>query len=327
MRNVLAIACVRMGSTRLPGKALATIGTLSTLAAVLARLEQSETIRRVVVATPASNDNEPLWEIAREFNATVFTGSEDDVVGRMAKAARVAREDGDYILRVLTDQPLLDWQALDMNVRLMQNNSWDFVRPLSFNEDPVYGAGITPWSYRCWHAIAENSKRREQEHPGMWLYKNMRRWDYGLVDYPHWMYRPYRFELDTEADLELMNRLYAAWGAFGKPAKGPIPLKWAVQYMDNNPGLQNVNAHIREKTGPYTSFTKAEISAWVRDYAEREIVWSEVGLKGSIRGNSGRAFKCKSCSGQLMVLSLLRGKLKLKCVRCGEDDTFYGSKR
>ena len=331
MRNVLAIVCARMASTRLPGKPALEIGSMTVLAAVLHRLEQSETVRRVVVATPRDTENQPLWDIATQFGCGSLGGSENNVVSRMMAAVEQYREEGDYVLRALTDQPLLDWEALDMSVRLMQTNEWDFVRPLAFNESPVYGASADVWSYRCWHAIAENSRKQELEHPGAWTYRNMQRWDYGLVDYPHWMYRPYRFELDTEEDLELINRLYAAWTAVGDPKRGPIPLKWAVQYMDNNPGLQSVNAHVQEKTGPYTSFTKAEIDTWVKDYSNRDIVWAEVGLRGSIEKEHKKEREpvlCIKCASSLMTLSLSRTKaLIAKCTECGEHRTLYDTKR
>ena len=327
MRNVLAIACARMTSTRLPGKTSKQIGSVTVLEAILHRLEQSDTIRKIVLATPRTEDNGPLWETAENYGIPVVLGPEDNVVARMELAVDRFYRSGDLIYRALIDQPLLDWASLDMDVRLMQTNNWDFIRPLAFNESPVYGAGADVWSYRCWHAISENSKKREREHPGMWLYRNMERWDYGLVDYPHWMYRPYRFELDTAADLELMNRLYAAWMVAGDLKTGPIPLKWAVQYMDNNPGLQSVNSHIVEKTGPYTSFTKAEIATWVKDYSNREIVWAEVGLRGSIQEVNRRTLRCFSCGGGPMSLRVHKGRdLVTDCARCGEKRTFY-SKR
>ncbi|KKM13861.1 hypothetical protein LCGC14_1711920, partial [marine sediment metagenome] len=270
--NVLAVACARITSERMPGKMMAQVlGSYPVLGHVLNRLEQSESMRKIVVATPESELNAPIWDLATSMGHTVVVGPEHDVVARMEKAVERHAVDGDLIYRVMTDQPFLDWNALDSEVSIMQAQGWDFVLPLTFSEDPVYGASAHLWTRRVWHAIANQSRNDEREHPGMWLRRHLGKFNYGLLDLPHWAYRPYRLELDTEDDLKLCNILYGTW-----TGQGPPPLRWVVQQLDRNPSLAMINGHVRERTGTYTSFTKAEIEAWHRDYAERSVVWSDV---------------------------------------------------
>ena len=322
--NVLAVCCARETGERFPGKCLETIGTLPVLAHIFARLEQAESVRQVVLAIPDGQGQNRLRHLAVEFGIPVIAGPEHDVVARMDLAVkRHARED-DLVFRVMTDQPFLDWNALDTATAVMIGHKWDFVLPLTFNEDPVYGGGIHPWSLRAWQAIAQQSRNDELEHPGMWLRRNLAKWQYGLADLPHWMYRPYRLELDMPQDLELFRVIHAAW-----TGETPPPLRWVVRFLDRNPSVAAMNASVHEKTGTYISFSRAEIDAWYRDYAEREIVWSEVGMSGSmeLKAERGRrAFRCGECGCAMMALSITsKNDLLTRCVRCGEKRTFYAS--
>ena len=320
--SVLAVICARDTSERFPGKCLQIIGTMPILAHIFARLEQAESVRQVVLAIPDGSGQNGLRHLAVEFGIPVIAGPEHDVVARMDMAVQRYAHDGDLIFRALGDQPFMDWGALDQAVALIGTRRWDLVLPLTFNEDPVYGGGIHPWSLRAWQAIAQQSRADEREHPGMWLRRHLDRWSYGLLDLPHWMYRPYRFELDTPKDLELIRAIHAAW-----TGDTPPPLRWVVQFLDWHPAVAAANSDVHERTGTYTSYTRAEIEAWHRDYAEREIVWSEVGMSGAMElapDGGRRAFRCSECSGAMMALSITsKNDLLTRCVRCGKKRTFY----
>lgn len=324
---MLAVACARITSERMPGKMMAEVlGSYSVLGHVLDRLAQSKSIRKIVVATPESELNAPIWDMATRMGHPVVVGPEHDVVARMEKAVERHANDGDFIFRVMTDQPFLDWNALDSEVSIMRAQNWDFILPLTFNEDPVYGASAHLWTRRTWQAIANQSNNNEREHPGMWLRRNLGRFNYGLLDLPHWAYRPYRLELDVEEDLKLCNVLYGTW-----TGDSPPPLRWAVQQMDRNPALATINVHIEEKTGTYTSFTKAEIEAWRSDYGERPIMYSSlaeaVGMIHFKENTSHRKqYRCLKCRGPLMALHTRNRRsdhggfsvLQLRCMFCGD---------
>jgi len=148
--------------------------------------------------------------------------------------------------------------------------------------------------------------------------------EYGLFDLPHWAYRPYRLELDVSEDLFLINAIADAWGN-----DEPVPLRWVVQWLDKNPRIAQLNAGIEEKTGTYTSHTSDEVASWQRDYAGREVIWSDVaGLVGEIRDEHEIKYACRKCGGMLVALSVVRhkGNLRTRCVRCGERRTFYAKK-
>ena len=113
--TVGAIVQARMGSTRLPGKALLDIQGMSMLARVVDRTRRARTVDRVIIATTTKAKDDPLAEHARELSVDVFRGDEEDVLDRYYQAA--TRHKLDVIVRITSDCPLLDPGLADDVVR------------------------------------------------------------------------------------------------------------------------------------------------------------------------------------------------------------------
>lgn len=325
-RQVLAVWCSRLSSERFTGKALAPIAGEPCFNRIFARLKQSRHIRRVVLAIPTGTQQDELARVATALDIPVSLGPEHDVVARMDLAVQRHAEPDDYILRVLGDQPTFDAELFDRHAAIVIGRKWDFAWPLAFGQDPVYGASNYPWSRRAWAAIAAHSRGEEREHPGMWLRRSGHSFVYGLIDLPHWAYRPYRLELDTSADLAMLSGLWD--GAKTASGKAEPSLRDMITYLDRNPTVAGMNAQVHEKTGTYTSFTKAEIAEWERDFAGREIVWADGGLSGVMAGGRGeRQFRCRECGGLCVAQGITkRNDLSTRCLQCGEERLFYSEK-
>ena len=319
---IAAVICARADSARLPNKVLADVGGRSVLASIVSRLRRAACVTSIIVATSEeASDNAIAVEAAR-LNLPCYRGSKNDVVARMDGAVRRYATGFKHVFRAMSDQPFLDWAGLDEAARLMEIKDWDIVLPLSFGQDPVYGAGLSPWSKRAWSAIVADSRGEEREHVGMWLRRNLKRFEYGLLDLPHWCFRPYRLELDTEEDLTLVRAVSAPWAA------GDPQLRAVVALLDRTPELVAMNAGVAEKTGTYTSYTVAEVAQWESDYRGREVVFSDLpSLEADLRAGQTRATRCETCGGLLMPTKVRDGDLKLKCTRCGRQATFYADKR
>jgi len=98
----------RYGSSRLRGKALEMIGGRTILEHCLRRLIRGG-VAHVVLATTCEPDDDALATIARGLNVPVFRGSTDDVLGRLAEAARTFELDP--VIRATGDNPAVDVQA------------------------------------------------------------------------------------------------------------------------------------------------------------------------------------------------------------------------
>jgi spore coat polysaccharide biosynthesis protein SpsF (cytidylyltransferase family) len=329
-KSIAAVLCVRTSSNRMPGKVLTEIDKKWTLLdQCIWRLRMALSVGTIIVATSDDESDDPIEEAVNSMSPAkvvadvhCYRGSLDNVVERMWDAVHTCGNGEPFIYRAMGDQPFMDWNALDRSAALMLEHKWDTVLPLAFKEDPVYGAGVAPWSYKAFQAIRDHSTRNDElEHAGMWLKRNVAQFEYGLLDLPHLFYRPYRFEVDTQADMNLTRALHKRWKA------GHLPLRSVIRHLDTKPQLTNANAHIEEKTGTYTSFTDAEIAQWQKDFVGRTVVWSDsLGLLGNIEAAQQIKYRCPECDGALIALSIVRGDLELECAKCKCKKKYYSAK-
>lgn len=76
----------RLGSTRLPGKALYPFYDTTVLGAVIANAKATAGIDRVIVCTTLAPKDEVIADYAQSQGAEVFRGEEENVAGRIAVA-------------------------------------------------------------------------------------------------------------------------------------------------------------------------------------------------------------------------------------------------
>lgn len=111
--RVLCVIPARMGSVRLPGKPLASIGGCPMIEWVFRAASASRRVHRTVVAT----DDEDLLRRVLDFGAEAVLTSPDHPSGsdRVAEVAR-RLEGYDLILNVQGDEPLMRPETLDVLV-------------------------------------------------------------------------------------------------------------------------------------------------------------------------------------------------------------------
>src|SRR4051794_22885283 len=104
MASTAIVLQVRLGSSRLPGKALASIGSRSLLGHCLVRLAVSRL--PVIVATTSTPEDDAVETEATAYGASVFRGDEHDVLGRYLAAADSFGLN--EIVRATGDNPFVD---------------------------------------------------------------------------------------------------------------------------------------------------------------------------------------------------------------------------
>ena len=148
MKRVVLIP-MRLGSTRLPGKGLRTIGPYTSLELLGRRLRNARSLDAIVLCTTTLPEDDRLAEHAAELGLQVYRGSRDDVLLRLTEAAesqqatQVAEVDGDDIF--------CDWTYVDLGLALLEERSADF---LMFEGLPL---GVTP------HMVRVDALRRAVE--------------------------------------------------------------------------------------------------------------------------------------------------------------------
>lgn len=110
MRKIVVGIQARMGSSRLPGKSLALLGSRPLIEWVIRRVQLSQRIDSVVLLTSIEPVDDSLAEFAADL-CPVIRGSLDDVRSRYKILFETT--DASDLIRVTGDCPLLDGRLLD----------------------------------------------------------------------------------------------------------------------------------------------------------------------------------------------------------------------
>ncbi len=112
--RVNAVIQARAGSTRLPGKVLEPLGSLTVLEWVIRAARAARLVDTVVVATTVETVDDAVARAAEAAGALVVRGSEDDVLSRYLLAAE--EHPCDAVVRLTSDCPMLDPEVIDLVV-------------------------------------------------------------------------------------------------------------------------------------------------------------------------------------------------------------------
>jgi len=119
-KKVVAIIQTRVGSTRLPGKALKNISGKPMLWHVVHRLRYCKLLEQIVVATTTNKKDDAVEKFCRDNKIDFFRGSENNVLDRYYNAAK--QYNADIVVRITSDCPLIDPEVVDLAVlELMKN--------------------------------------------------------------------------------------------------------------------------------------------------------------------------------------------------------------
>ncbi len=135
--KIVAVVQARMGSSRFPGKVMKKINNEPLIGLLLERLKISKKITNIVVATSKNQDNIPLIKYLKDNKYDFFQGSENDVLDRYAKAAKIFC--ADVILRITGDCPLIDPYMIDETIEIFLKEKIDY---LSNTNPPSFPDGL-----------------------------------------------------------------------------------------------------------------------------------------------------------------------------------------
>ena len=108
---IVAAVQVRMGSTRLPQKALSDVLGQPMLCHIVNRVRSAKRVNRVVIATSHEPGDEPIRDLAEKLNIPCFAGSESDLLDRLHQTA--SHFEARALVRITGDCPLVDPQIVD----------------------------------------------------------------------------------------------------------------------------------------------------------------------------------------------------------------------
>jgi spore coat polysaccharide biosynthesis protein SpsF (cytidylyltransferase family) len=242
--RAFAVIQARLGSTRLPGKALAELAGRPMLAHVAERAAAIPGIAGVVLATTVSRADDTMEAFARARGLRCVRGSEEDVLDRFCLAAREANAEA--VVRITADCPLLD-PAVSGRVLAEYAARRPGVDYVSNVHPPTYPDGLDTevFSVEALETAAREARlRSEREHVTPFIWSHPERFRLANVEHAEDL-SAHRWTVDTEADLRFVREVFEALG----PAAARAGMTEVLRLLTEHPALRDLNAGIRRNEG------------------------------------------------------------------------------
>jgi len=246
-KKVVAIVQARTGSTRLPSKVLKKINKKTMLEHVIERLKNTKTTDEIVIATSNKEQDKPIIELAKRLNVSYFVGSEYDVLDRYLKAAE--QVEAEIIVRITADCPLIDPNTVDKIVRCHLQSNVDCTRTLideSNSKSFPRGLDAEVFSVKVLRRVHKlANKPYKREHVTIFIYEHPELFKIQMIEAEEGLRRPhYRLCVDVEEDLKLIREIYHRLYVPNEI----IDIRDVIRLLDENPNLQQINAHVKQKS-------------------------------------------------------------------------------
>ena len=240
--KIVTVIQSRMGSRRLPGKAMIKIGKKPALQQVLDRLRPSKYIKEIYLATTKNPKDDALEHWAIKNNIKCFRGSETDVLNSYYQIVNKTKSDG--IVRITGDCPLIDCQIVDQVLKTFIEGDFDCVT----NAHPAtYPDGL---DVEIFSRLAINKTWREaksdfeHEHINVYIYEHPKLFKIKAVNSKKDLSK-YRWTLDTLDDLRLLKLI------FGECEKSKIycHMEDILKILKKHPNWKKINSDYQRNQG------------------------------------------------------------------------------
>jgi len=223
-----------MGSSRLPGKVLQDIGGSTALHHVLRRCRQIPGADVVICAVPDEPESAPLQAVADECGASIFRGSEKDVLARYFEAAQSSG--AQTVMRVTSDCPLIDPEVCGEVLDLRDRESADYAANNTPRTYP-HGLDCEVFTFKALaEAAAKATEPFDREHVTPWLRRaphlkraNLSSGQPGLA--------AHRWTLDYPEDLAFFRAVFDAL-----PAGSRARMTEVLAMLAKRPEIAAINA-------------------------------------------------------------------------------------
>lgn len=243
--KVIAIIECRMGSSRLPGKVLLKIDGKTILEILCERIKQCEYIDEIVFATTDLDKDEPIVELAIKIGVGVYRGSEDNVLSRVADAAKAFG--AETCVCITGDCPLIDPEIIGQLIDLYRYNKCDRAEcnPPSGSLYPdglgSHIVNVKDMEYAKLNAVSDS----EKEHVVLYFRNNKDKYKCAYLPPQKKIMRPdIQITLDEKADFDLISNIYSAL-VVEDPFFGANKI---IEYLDKNKELLQINEAVHRKT-------------------------------------------------------------------------------
>ena len=229
--NITALVQARMGSSRLYGKVMKKVCGKSLIELLLKRLSKSKLIKKIIVITPKSNENDILAKKVKSLGYDIFRGKEKDVLDRFYQCAK--KYSLKNIVRITADNPLIDPQIIDHVIDVYKKGQFDYVSNCEERTFP-YGTEVEVFSFLSLKRANDEAKTDfEREHVTPYiinLKENKKFCLKNTTDLSH-----LRWTVDEYNDFIFVKEIYK------RVKREPVLLENILELIKNEPELLKIN--------------------------------------------------------------------------------------
>ena len=247
----LCIIQVRMGSTRLPGKALLKVAGVPLLEYEINRVKLAREIDKIVVATTTSKEDDVIQKLCVRIRVDCFRGKKNDVLDRYYKCA-LRYPTYEAVVRITGDCPLIDPFVIDRVISLFRKRRLDYASNIQKETFPD-GMDIEVFTRK---ALAEAAMAArlpsEREHVTLYIRKKRKFKKANLAaeyDFSH-----IRLTVDQREDFEVVKFLIE------HSSMNDGYLKY-ISLLTKNPEIMTKNTHIARNEGLKKSIKEDRVMA------------------------------------------------------------------
>jgi len=234
------IGCIiqaRMGSSRLPGKAMKKLNNeIPMLKFQLEQLKFSRYINKIIIATTTLENDNFIIDFCEQNNLEYFRGSSEDVLDRYYNCAK--KFEFPIIVRITSDNPLIDPEIVDKVINEFLNSKCDYMTTEYPKTFPL-GFAVEIFNFKSLEKAWKDSRLpSEREHVTPYLIKNKDLFEHKNYSY-HQNISHLRCTVDTDDDFKLIEKIIK------KIETRPIHLINVMELFQNEPRLIEMNNHIK----------------------------------------------------------------------------------
>ena len=246
-QHTVAVIQARMGSTRLPGKMMLPLSEDHVISHVIDRVSNSRQVDEVIVATSTKTADDILVRYGSKSGASVFRGSESDVLSRVYGAANDS--EADVVVRITGDCPLVDPETIDAVVQPVLNGDVQYAANI-FERTFPRGLDVETFTFESFERVHEEATEphhREHVTPyyreGLDTFSTLSVTSDAVFDDQYLRNRgDLRLTLDEADDYEVLRQIYE-----NVPFDDILPIRDAIRYVDEH-DLMELNANVEQKT-------------------------------------------------------------------------------
>lgn len=240
MSNVFIIIQARMTSTRLPGKVMLPLCGSTVLQVLTERIANWK--KDIIIATTNDGSEKAIIDFCKAESIRYFQGDTDDVLGRYYEAAvKYGASQGDIIVRLTSDCPLLDQSLLEEVISVYRSGCWDMV---SLGPHSGYPRGMDTTAFSFELLELANKKATlpsDREHVTLGFNKFQSIAAYSISARED--LTSYRLTLDEELDYECIQEVYRIFGD-----RCDFSFEELISALREHPDIAMLNSSVQQKS-------------------------------------------------------------------------------